>query len=93
MRVGVNRLRVDGTRIKGWLHMSETTGRTIGTVGIWIAVAVILAAGVFRMNWNGDVAMLLMLFVVVVICTAASVSTAAIWGWKPSKRPSDRPPQ
>jgi hypothetical protein len=71
--------------------VSDQTAKAMGTVGIWIAVAVILALGVFRMNWNGDVAMLLMVVIVIVICGAAGVSTAAVWGWKPGKTtPEDR---
>ena len=66
--------------------MSELTARAVGTVGIWIAVAVILAFGVFRANWNGSLAMFLMFMVVV--CGAASISTTAVWGWRPGKRDS-----
>jgi hypothetical protein len=69
--------------------MNEVTGRTIGTASIWIAVAVILTFGVFRMNWNGDLAMLFLLIIAVTLCAAAGISTAAIWGWKPNQRPSD----
>jgi len=66
--------------------MSEATARAVGTVGIWVAVSVILAFGVFRANWNGDIALVIMLTTVVIVCGAASISTAAIWGWKPSKK-------
>jgi ABC-type maltose transport system permease subunit len=66
--------------------MGEGMARAIGTVGIWLAVSIILAFGVFRLNWNGDSAMLILLLIVVMVCTAASISTAAVWGWKPSKK-------
>jgi hypothetical protein len=66
--------------------MDERSARAISTVGIWAAVAVTLAFGVFRTNWNGDVAMLLMFLCVVVICGAAAISTAAVWGWRPNKQ-------
>jgi hypothetical protein len=69
--------------------VSDQTAKAVGTVGIWIAVAIILAFGVFRMNWNGDVAMLLMVVVVFVICGAAGFSTASVWGWRPGKATSE----
>jgi hypothetical protein len=65
--------------------MSEATARAIGTVGIWAATAVILAFGVFRVNWNGDTAMFMMFMVVILICGAASISTAAVWAWGRAK--------
>jgi hypothetical protein len=70
--------------------MSDATAKAIGTIGIWIATAVILAFGVFRMNWNGDAALLIMFMTVVVVCGAAGISTAAVWGW--TKRGSGAPP-
>ena len=65
--------------------MTDNTARMVGTVGIWLAVAVILTFGVFRTNWNGDSAMLGMVLSVAIICGAAAVSTTAVWGfpfWK-----------
>ena len=73
--------------------MTEVTARAISTVGIWIATAVILTFGVFRVNWNGDAAMFFMFMIVIIICFAASVSTAAAWGWKPGKRGADAQPE
>ena len=71
------------------------TAKTICTVSIWIATTIILTFGIFKSNWNGGLAMLLMLVVVGFICGAAALSTAAIWGWRlPGRRPSndDTPP-
>lgn len=56
--------------------MQSDTARMIGTLGVWIAVAVTLALGVFRTNWNEAFWCVL---VVAVICVAATASTAAIW--------------
>lgn len=72
--------------------MGEDTAKAVGTVGIWVATAVILAFGMFRMNWNGDTAMFMMFMVVILVCGAASISTAAVWGWRRAKRASDKPP-
>lgn len=59
--------------------MTDPTSRAISTVGIWIAVAVVLAAGVFQKTWTGTLAVLFMLATVAVICGAAAYATAAIW--------------
>jgi hypothetical protein len=75
-------------RSGGLLFMSEATARGVGTVGIWVAAAVILAFGVFWQNWNGDTALFMMFIFVVVVCGAASISTAAVWGWGRDKRVS-----
>ena len=69
--------------------MTGELAKTISTCSIWLGTTVILTLGVFHMNWNGDGAMLLMVLIVVVISGAAGVSTAAVWGWKPGKSPSD----
>lgn len=70
--------------------MSEPTAKAFGTVGIWVATAFILVLGVFRANWNGDVAMFMMLVIVVVVCAASAISTAAVWGWRGSNRVPDK---
>jgi len=59
--------------------MQDSTARMIGTVGIWLSLAIILAFGVFRANWSGDGPMFVMLLIVVILCLAATVSTAFIW--------------
>ncbi|HZY90216.1 MAG TPA: hypothetical protein VFE78_35670 [Gemmataceae bacterium] len=73
--------------------MGEATARVVGTVGIWAGAAVILAFGVFRTNWNGDLAMLFLFLIVVIVCAAAGLSTAAVWGWRPARPPSDSRPE
>jgi hypothetical protein len=73
--------------------MRDTTARALGTIGIWISVAVILAFGVFRINWNGDSALFAMFLTVVVICGGATISTAAVWGWGRSRHVSGKSPQ
>jgi hypothetical protein len=71
--------------------VNDQSSKAVSTVGIWIAVAIVLVFGVFRMNWNGDVAMLLMVLIVIIICGAAGVSTAAVWGWRLGRTtPDDR---
>lgn len=66
--------------------MQDNVARMIGTVGIWISVAIILAFGVCRMNWHGEGSMVVMLLVVVAICLAATHSTKIIWKSIPSDR-------
>ena len=74
--------------------MQDSTARMIGTVGIWISLAIILAFGVFRMNWSGDGPMLAMFLIVIALCGAATISTAFVWRSGPLSPPSrggDRP--
>ena len=59
--------------------MHDNTAKTIATVGIWLSVAIILAFGVFRFNWNGDSALFVLAMCVLAICGAATISTAVIW--------------
>jgi hypothetical protein len=59
--------------------MSDMTARAVSTVGIWLAVAISLAAGVFQRNWTGDLALLMLLLIVVSVCGAAAGATAAVW--------------
>jgi hypothetical protein len=60
--------------------MQDSTARAISTVGIWLAVAIILTFGVFRMNWGDIVATMFMAIIVLIICAAAGIATAAVWG-------------
>jgi hypothetical protein len=73
--------------------MSEATARAVGTVGIWAEEAVILAFGVFRTNWNGDLAMLFLFLIVLMVCATAGVSTAALWGWWAARPSAGAPPE
>jgi hypothetical protein len=59
--------------------MSNMTARAVSTVGIWLAVAVSLAAGVFQRNWTGDMALLMLFMIVVALCGAAAGATVAVW--------------
>ena len=76
--------------------MNEATARAVGTVGVWAGAAVILALGVFRTNWNGDIAMLILSLIVLMVYAAAGVSAAAVWGWRAARpsagTPSEPPP-
>ncbi len=59
--------------------MPDNTARTIATSAIWVSAAVILAFGVFRFNWNGDNALLALMFTVLMVCGGATISTVVIW--------------
>jgi hypothetical protein len=73
--------------------MGEATARAVGTVGIWAGAAVILAFGAFRVNWNGDLAMLFLFLIVLMVCATAGLSTAAVWGWRAARPRSDAQPE
>jgi len=60
--------------------MQDSTARAISTVGIWLAVAIILTFGVFKMNWGDIIATMFMAIIVLIICAAAGIATAAVWG-------------
>jgi hypothetical protein len=59
--------------------MNNMTARAVSTVGIWLGVAISLAAGAFRQNWTGDSALFTLLLIVVALCVAATLATAAVW--------------
>ena len=75
--------------------MLTSTAQAISTVGIWLAVAVTLAFGVFHSNWSG-IGIVALLVIVPVICGAAAWATGAVWGKvgpaATPPRPSDQPP-
>lgn len=51
--------------------------KSIATAAIWISTAIILAFGLFKMNFNGGGWILITLTVIVII--GAAVSTAKVW--------------
>jgi hypothetical protein len=69
--------------------MQDTTSKTVATVGIWFSAAIILALGVFRVDWNGD-ALLALVVVVLIVCASATASTAIVWS---NRRRSQAPEQ
>ena len=68
--------------------MQDNTARTIATVAIWAAVAIVLTFGAFRVNWDGY-GVVILLGCVVAVCTAAGYGTVAVWGQlaKPAPEP------
>ncbi len=77
----VNKL---GTAITG--EIGDNSARTIATVALWLSVAMILTFGVFRTHWTGAAGMIVLLILVVVLCVAATGTTAMICGWRPWNR-------
>jgi hypothetical protein len=67
--------------------MLDSTARMIGTVGIWASFAIVMAAGMCRMNWNGDSAEFTFVVASAMICSAAAVSTFFIWRTRPVPNP------
>ena len=64
-------------------ELGDNSARTIATLAIWLAVAMILTFGVFRVNWTGAAGMSVILMLVALICAAATITTAIVCGWKP----------
>lgn len=70
-----------GNAITG--ELGGNSARTIATISLWLSVAMILTLGVFRTHWTGGTGLSVLLIIVVVICVAATITTAMICGWKP----------
>ena len=68
--------------------MTEPTARAVITAAIWISVAIILAFGLCRMNWNEG---FLFVLVVAVLLAAAAGATAFVWGFRPAKKSDGAP--
>lgn len=59
--------------------MRDATARAVSTFGIWLAVAVVLAGGVFQHGWTGDAALMILMAVVLTVCGSAAGATVAVW--------------
>jgi hypothetical protein len=72
--------------------MQDTTARTIATIAIWGALAVIFSCGIFHFSWSGDGALLVLLLTVFIVCAAATISTACVWsrGRRPARLSEQR---
>jgi hypothetical protein len=64
--------------------MLDNTARMLGTIGIWLSFAIVMAFGLCRMNWNGDSAEITFLLATVVVSGAAVISTAFVWLSRPA---------
>ncbi len=74
-------------------ELSDNSARTIATITIWLSIAMVLTFGVFRLNWTGGAALSVVLIVVAIICTAATITSAIVCGWKPWIRTSHNVPE
>lgn len=77
----VNRL---GSAMTG--ELGDNSARTISTITIWLSSAMILTFGVFRLNWTGTAGLSAVLIIVALICLAATITSAIVFGWKPWMR-------
>jgi hypothetical protein len=55
--------------------MTNEIAKTISTCAIWLATAVILTFGLFRMNGSTE----FFVFTTLIICGAAAGATSAVW--------------
>ena len=67
-------------------ELGDNSARTVAMIALWLSVAMILTFGVFRTHWTGGSGMSVLLILVVVICVAATITTAMICGWRPWTR-------
>lgn len=65
--------------------MNDYQAKTLSTVAIWIATAVIFVFGVFRMQWDGVLAGMFWMVISLVLAIAPAVATQAIWSRPSSK--------
>ena len=69
--------------------MVDGTARMIGSVGIWLSMAVVLGFGVCRMNFDSPPTFILALMIV---CGSAVVATWIVWrGHRPDMSPPGFP--
>ena len=74
----VNRL---GAAMTG--ELGDNSARTISTITIWLSIAMILTCGVFRLPWTGAAGLSVVLIIVALICSAATITSAIVCGWRP----------
>ncbi len=74
----INRL---GSAVTG--DLGDNSARTISTITIWLSIAMILTFGVFRLNWTGASGLSVVLIIVALFCSAATITSAIVFGWKP----------
>ncbi len=77
----INRL---GSAMTG--ELGDNSARTISTITIWLSVAMILTFGVFRLHWTGTAGLSVVLIIVALMCCAAIITSAIVFGWKPWTR-------
>ena len=69
-------------------ELGDNSARTISTITIWLSIAMILTFGVFRLNWTGAAGLSVVLIIVALVCSAATIASAIVFGWKPWMRTS-----
>ena len=69
-------------------ELGDNSARTISTISIWLSIAMILTFGVFRLNWTGAAGLSVVLIIVALVCSAATITSAIVCGWKPWIRAS-----
>jgi hypothetical protein len=74
----INRL---GSAVTG--DLGDNSARTISAITIWLSIAMILTFGVFRLNWTGASGLSVVLIIVALICSAATITSAIVYGWRP----------
>jgi len=74
-------------------ELSDNSARTIATITIWLSVTVILTFGVFGVSWTGTAALGVVLGIVTILCSAATITSAIVCGWKPWVRSSQNLPE
>lgn len=63
--------------------LGDNSARTISAITIWLSIAMILTFGVFRLNWSGGSGLSVLLIIVTLMCSAATATSAIVFGWKP----------
>ena len=73
--------------------MNNELAKTVSTCAIWVSLACILTFGIFKMNANGELVVILVVFCLPVMIAGCAVkATAVIWQAPPSQPPANRPP-
>ena len=69
--------------------MNDNLARTISTVAIWLATAIIFVGGICRMNVDG-LGLLAWMVISLAVAIAPAVATRAVWHRPPSDSSPER---
>jgi hypothetical protein len=65
------------------IELGDNSARTLSMIAIWLSITTILTFGVFGIEFQDSTGLGAMLLMVAFICTAATITSAIVFGWKP----------
>ena len=71
--------------------MTNHTAKAVSTAAIWLAVALVLTFGVFRMTWDGILGILLLPGITAMLGGFAWYATREVWNAPPQPQSTTNP--